>query len=117
MKLWIDSVKPAPEEYVWCKSTDEAKQIIEELEEQQQHLQAMALNKLHSYKLFDYHKLMQMSKRRDIKLIDIGDNFDLLVWFQMTCRSYYPIHIHSQNSAVVENMRRIIKRNSWKEVF
>ena len=59
MKLWIDDLRSAPEGYVWCKSTDEAKQIIEELEEQQQYLQHMALNKLYTYKLFDYHKLMQ----------------------------------------------------------
>lgn len=116
MKLWVDAVRPAPDGYVWCKSTDEAKQIIEELEGQQQYLQHMALNKLYRYKLFDYHKLIQMSKRRDIEFIDIGDNFDLLVWFQMTCRSYYPIRIHSTNPVGVQNMRRIIERNGWKEV-
>ncbi len=115
MRLWIDSLRPAPEGYEWCKSTDEAKQIIEELEQQQQYLQHTALNKLYCRKLSDYHKLMQMSKRREIELIDADDNFDLLVWFQMTCRNY-PIRIHSQNPIGVQNMRRIIERNGWKEI-
>ena len=115
MKLWIDDVRPAPEGYVWCESTYEAKQIIEELEGQQQCLQHMALNKLYRYKLFDYHKLIQMSKRRDIELIDIGNNFDLFNWLEETGRNY-PIRIHSQNPVGVQNMRRIIERNGWKEI-
>lgn len=28
MKLWIDDVRPAPEGYVWCKSVNEAKEVI-----------------------------------------------------------------------------------------
>ena len=28
MKLWIDDVRPAPEGYVWCKSVEEAKDVI-----------------------------------------------------------------------------------------
>ena len=29
MKLWIDSNKPAPKDYVWCKTIKEAKQMVE----------------------------------------------------------------------------------------
>ena len=28
-----------------------------------------------------------------------------------------PIHIHTANPVDAENMRRIIKKNEWKEVF
>ena len=44
------------------------------------------------------------------------DYIRILDWLEETGRNY-PIHIHSANPVGVENMRRIIKRNSWKEVF
>ena len=28
MKLWIDDIRPAPDGYCWCKSVNEAKQVI-----------------------------------------------------------------------------------------
>jgi hypothetical protein len=105
MKLWIDDVRPAPEGYFWCKSVNEAKSIIIE----------------YSDKLdFDMNRVDM------IELIDIdhdagifaqfgGDYIKLLEWLEETGRNY-PIRIHS-NPVGVENMRRIIRRNGWKEVF
>lgn len=46
---------------------------------------------------------------------DGGDYIKLLDWLEETGRDY-PIHIHSMNSVGVENMRRIIQRNGWKEI-
>lgn len=40
----------------------------------------------------------------------------LLDWLEETGRSY-PIRIHSMNPVGIENMRAIIKRNNWEEVF
>ena len=45
-----------------------------------------------------------------------GDYIRLLDWLEATGRNY-PIRIHSQNPVGVENMRRIIQRNGWREVF
>lgn len=98
MKLWIDDVRVAPKGYVWCKSVNEAKNIITK-----------------------YSNLVD-----EIELIDIdhdagdyvslgGDYIRLLDWLEETGKSY-PIHIHSMNPVGVENMRRIIERNGWKEV-
>ena len=99
MKLWIDDVRPAPKGYFWCKSVNEAKRIIAD-----PHIQYC-------------HK---------IELIDIdhdagdyaqygGDYIKLLDWLEETGRDY-SIHIHSMNPVGRENMRRIIRRNNWKEV-
>ena len=44
-----------------------------------------------------------------------GDGVKLLDWLEETGRNY-PIRIHSQNPVGVENMRRIIERNGWKEI-
>ena len=100
MKLWIDDVRPAPEGYdVVCFAVNNAIATIKRLE------------------LFN----------ETIELIDVdhdagdyaqfgGDYIRLLDWLEETGRNY-PIRIHSANPVGVQNMRRIIERNGWKEVF
>lgn len=114
MRLWIDDVRPAPEGYVWCKSVVDAQVCIEAVD----------------WTNFFNHipdSLDPNYKDIEIELIDIdhnvgdfacdgGDYIRLLDWLEETGRKY-PIRIHSQNSVGVENMRRIIERNGWKEVF
>lgn len=106
IKLWIDDIRPAPEGYIWCKSVNEAKKIIEIYG---------------SWVDFD-NNIVDC-----IELIDIdhdagkyarfgGDYIKLLDWLEETGRNY-PIRIHSMNSIGRENMRRIIQHNGWKEVF
>ena len=76
---------------------------------------------------YGYHKMLEMSNRREIELIDVdhdageyaghgGDYIRLLDWLEETGRNY-PIRIHSANAVGVANMRRIIERNGWREVF
>ena len=95
MKLWIDDIRPAPNGFIWVKSVKEAKKII-------------------------------LSNEADIEMIDIdhdageyakdgGDYIKLLDWLEETGQNF-PVHIHSMNPVGVENMRRIIKKNGWKEV-
>lgn len=108
MKLWIDDVRPAPEGYVWCHSVFRAMKEIHKAETGVQDA-------------FGY-----ICNPEEIELIDIdhdagdyvqygGDYIKLLDWLEETGRNY-PIHIHSMNPVGVENMRRIIQRNGWKEV-
>lgn len=126
IKLWIDDVRPAPEGYVWYKSVNEAKERIEDLEKEQQYFQDLAFRFLHSGDRMAYHNVMKMCNRRGIEFIDIdhdsgdynidgGDYIRLLDWLEETGRNY-PIRIHSANAVGVENMRRIIQRNGWKEI-
>lgn len=102
MKLWIDDVRPAPDGYRWLKSVNQAKIYIQ---------------------VFCYYEPIH---HKTIELIDIdhdagdyasdgGDYIRLLDWLEETGRNY-PIHIHSQNVVGVQNMRRIIERNGWKEI-
>ena len=101
MKLWIDDVRPAPEGYVWCKSVNEAKRYI------------------------TWFENFYTNPNNDvIEVVDIDhdagefgppDFIKVLDWLEETGRNY-PIHIHSMNVVGVENMRRIIQRNGWKEV-
>ena len=99
MKLWIDDIRQAPNDYILVQSVNEAKHVI---------------------------KLCEVCPYEEIELIDIdhdaglyasdgGDYIKLLDWLEETGR-HYPIRIHSQNPVGVENMRRIIQRNNWIEI-
>ena len=105
MKLWIDDARPAPEGYIWIKSVNDAIRYIEIYGD-----------------YIDSDNVMIDC----IELIDIdhdagdyaqygGDYIKLLDWLEETGRNY-PIHIHSMNPVGVQNMRRIIERNGWKEI-
>lgn len=110
MKLWIDDVRPAPEGYVWCKSVNEAKSKI-----------------CSAHRIYSNHWMDHIADADVISVIDMdhdageythdgGDYIRLLDWIEET-RGNYPIRIHSANPVGVANMRRIIQRNNWKEVF
>ena len=105
MKLWIDDVRPAPEGYVWKKSVNDAKSFITMRE---------FVCRIHypSVQPFD---VIDIDHDAGDYASDGGDYIKLLDWLEETGRNY-PIHIHSMNPVGVENMRRIIQRNGWKEV-
>lgn len=100
MKLWLDDIRPAPEGYIWCKSVNEAKKEIGITE-----LVYGGCN----------IELIDIDHDAGEYAFDGGDYIKLLDWFEITGRNY-PIRIHSQNPVGVENMRRIIERNGWKEI-
>jgi hypothetical protein len=105
MKLWVDDVRPAPKGYRWCKTVNSAIQFIETHEALYRHGDV----------------------QEPIELIDLdhdagdcycggGDYIRILDWLEFTNRNY-TIRIHSMNPVGVQNMRAIIQRNGWKEVF
>ena len=101
MKLWIDDVRPAPEGYRWVKSVHEAKIVCCQLIDPKKVLHIDEFNLDHDAGDYAY---------------DGGDYIKLLDWLEETGRNY-PIRIHSMNPVGRENMRAIIRRNGWKEVF
>lgn len=107
MKLWIDDVREPPNVgYVWVKSVNEAKKCIESQEE------------LVSKTGFGYWRVSIINIDHDAGdyANDGGDYIKLLDWLEETGRNY-PIFIHSMNPVGRENMRAIIRRNGWTEVF
>ena len=127
MKLWIDDVRPAPDGYYWLKSVLDAELFIqrhEEIRDKHYHLAVQCFNKGDEVSFFQH---IEIGAEFSIELIDIdhdagdyassgGDYIKLLDWLEETGRSY-PIRIHSMNPVGVENMRVIIERNGWVEVF
>lgn len=99
MKLWIDDVRPAPEGYEWCSTVNIAIAAIELWED-----------------LPEGIELIDIDHDAGDFACDGGDYIRLLDWLEETGRNY-PIHIHSMTPVGVANMRRIIQRNNWKEVF
>ena len=120
MKLWIDDIRSAPDGYDWITSVNEAINAILIAEKS-----TSALIKLKKMAGME-SDCDRVAKKYGIELIDIdddagdevsdgGDYIKLLDWLKETGRNY-PIRIHSKNPVGVENMRRIIRRNGWKEV-
>jgi hypothetical protein len=111
MRLWIDDVRPAPKGYVWCKSVNEAKEIICENE-----ISAVFAKMSGNWDAMVEHwpTLIDIDHDAGDYASDGGDYIKLLDWLEETGRNY-PIHIHSMNPVGVANMRRIIERNGWEE--
>ena len=109
MKIWIDDVRPAPEGYQWCKSVASAKCFIRWCEKVTKEVEELGFSSYNKIELIDIdHDASEYAKLG-------GDYIKLLDWLEKTGRNY-PIHIHSMNPVGVENMRRIIQRNGWREV-
>ena len=109
MKLWIDDVRPAPDGYVWVKSVNEFKRRFSHM--------TICLENLIDEVNLDHDA--------GCFAADGGDYIEILNYLEEVKENSkihkfliedMKFHIHSQNPVGVENMRRIIKRNGWKEV-
>ena len=129
MKLWVDDVRPVPDGYIWCKSVNDVKNLIEDVEGVIEELRSkLTVRYSHHEERQQYriNEIQSQIEQMTITLIDIdhdagdyakdgGDYIRLLDWLEETGR-HYPIRIHSMNPVGVQNMRAIIQRNGWTEV-
>ena len=126
MKIWVDDVRTPPndEEYIWVQSVFVAEAEIKKFERLVSLLKTVA--DVFESVCGEESSSRQLISKYTIELIDLdhdagdydacgGDYIKLLDWLEETGRNY-PIRIHSQNPVGVENMRRIIQRNGWKEI-
>lgn len=99
MKIWIDDIRPVPVGYVHFESVSESKEYIA--------------------KHADEIEFLDMDHDAGDFAQFGGDYIRLLDWLEKTFGSSLPfsIRIHSMNPVGVANMRRIIERNGWKEIF
>lgn len=126
MKLWIDSVRPAPDGYKWAQSVMMAQAIIEVSEDEACECYVKAVRELERCNEVGFSEWIDKGSKLLCEIIDIdhdagdfacdgGNYIELLNWLEETDRNY-PIRIHSANPIGVANMRRIIERNGWKEI-
>lgn len=99
MKIWVDDVRTPPsKEYSWAKSVSAAIEMITAAEKADIDIVLVDLD----HDAGDYVNCG-------------GDYIRILDWMERTHRNY-PIRLHSANPVGVENMRRIIRKNGWREV-
>ena len=89
MKIWLDDICPSPKGYMWCKSVNQAIQLIQ--------------NTIEDIEVIDCdHDLGDYSS-------DGGDGIKLLDWFAEN-ELYYSIKLHTMNPVGRQNMERTILR-------
>lgn len=103
MKIWVDDVRQPPSnDWLWVMSVDQAVTAIK-MYERNMHDDTITIDLDHDAGDFvkygeDYIEILNWLEREGI--VDTG----------------YFFHIHSQNVVGVENMRRIIEHNNWREI-
>ena len=108
--LWVDDLRNPPTradtEYLVARSVNQAKALLDMAE------QAAWADKI------DY---ISIDHDAGVYAAAGGDYINLLNWLEYRQHSQngkvYPIRIHSMNAVGCVNMRAIIERNGWKEVY
>lgn len=107
MKIWVDDVRPAPEGYVWCQSTNHAlRTIVANADE----VEIIDLD----HDAGDFAKVG-------------GDFINVLKELERLCRlgtcelwtarcNNYKFRLHSMNPVGVQNMRAILQKHGWTEI-
>ena len=100
LKIWVDDVRPAPEGYVWLKSVNEVKKYIAD-----PHI-------LCNYEI----KLIDLDHDAGDYAKDGGDYIRILDYLELVGYNG-DLRIHSMNAVGVQNMRNIIQKNGWREIY
>ena len=98
----MDDVRLAPSGYIHCRSVNEAKDAIFQYERN----------------FNDNTILIDLDHDSGDYFDNGGDYIKILDWLEEEgiVDTEYFFHLHTMNVVGAENMRRIIKRNKWREV-
>ena len=114
MKLWIDDVRPAPEGYIWCRSTNESLRFIRVHISEIEHIDIDHDAGDFAKEGGDFIEVLKELERLSRKTFkQNGIVFHNFWHFRCSVMTF---HIHSMNPVGVANMRAIIERNGWKEI-
>ena len=98
VKIWVDDIRPAPEGYIWIKSTNDF-------------IDYMVEHGTKDILVLDFdHDAGEFAK-------DGGDYIKCLDWLEQVGADNINVRLHSSNPAGIQNMRRVIKKNQWNEVY
>lgn len=103
--LWIDDIR-TPHSYFWYKGDQVAWYWVKDVESAKYYIERAEKSDIPFAIISTDHDAGEFGPPDYIKVLD---------WLEETGRNY-PIRIHSMNVVGVENMRRIIERNGWKEI-
>ena len=103
--LWVDDMRrPPSEDWFWIKSVNEAIAVIKMYDRNLYRSDTILIDLDHDAGDFakyggDYIKILDWLEREGI--VDTG----------------YFFHLHTQNPVGRENMRAIIQKNGWREIY
>lgn len=100
LKIWVDDVRPAPEGYIWLKSVNEVKKYLAD-----PHI-------LGNYEI----SLIDLDHDAGDYAKDGGDYIRILDYLEIVGYNG-DLRIHSMNPVGVQNMRNIIQKNRWREIY
>lgn len=100
LKIWVDDVRPAPEGYIWLKSVNEVKKYLAD-----PHI-------LCNYEI----SLIDLDHDAGDYAKDGGDYIRILDYLEIVGYNG-DLRIHSMNPVGVQNMRNIIQKNGWREIY
>jgi hypothetical protein len=86
MKIWIDNIRSAPEEFIWCKNVNEAIDVVECIEKRKR------------FVCLD-GKIFSLPVGKPLELISLGgDTYDMLRLLDFLddkpCRKYIFVSMH-----------------------
>ncbi len=104
MKIWVDDLRPAPNGYIWCKTVNDAKNLINTL-----------LNKSD----FNGVSVIDLDHDAGIFAKQGGDYIKLVDWLVELVvtnelnPTKFPLAFHTMNSVGKENMLITAERNGF----
>ncbi|MBO7212928.1 MAG: hypothetical protein J6V44_18265 [Methanobrevibacter sp.] len=102
IRVYVDDVRPTPKGYLRCRRAKEALLLIEFLTKLGNAVEVSLDHDAGDYGPPDYIQILNwLEEKEHMNEIDCSN---------MT------FHFHSANPVGVENMRRIVEKNGWKEV-
>ena len=104
-------MRPAPEGYIWARSTNDAIMIIKGYNEYLDYL-AYRIEEPQTLPWFEVISIDHDAG----DYADQGGDFIRVLDYMEEHHLKAPIHIHSMNVVGAANMRRIIERNGWTEI-
>ena len=100
IKIWIDDIRTPPsEDWIWIKSVNEAKRYI---------------SMIYTYGVTDI--MLSVDHDAGDYAKDGGDYIKILDYLEMVGYNG-DLRIHSMNPVGVQNMRNIIQKNGWREIY
>ena len=98
LRIWVDDIRPAPAGYIWLKSVNETIQYLSNVSDG------------YAIELIDLdHDAGDFAK-------DGGDYVRILDYLELVGYDG-DLRIHSMNPVGVQNMRNIIQKNGWREIY
>ena len=108
MKIWIDDIRPAPEGYIWFKSTNEALRHI-----RVHYTEIDTIDLDHDCGDYKNEGGDYINVLRELERLSRSGRWSA---YYKTVIANYKFRLHSANPVGVQYMRAIIEANGWKEI-